>query len=408
MAARQDAGSSIVRVGTSEVIAFRLHAHNLTERQPADELHEATAACGVQNSPPGSALLALGARVEGVTQEHLEHLVGERKSLVQTWCMRGSPFFFPTAEAPVFTTGVLPATETARLHLIIGVEHALHELGMGLDEAVERAADEIGTVLSGRQLAINELGEALAERIAGGLSPARREAWRAIGPYGANQPLGEAVVHFCIRMLTLRGIVCLAPRSGNKAPFVLFEEWLGHPLPEIEPERARAALLRRYLHCYGPSTRRDFAAWVGVRTGDVDPWWSALEDELAPVEIDGRRAWALAEDLDVLQAPPEPRGVRLLPPRDPYTQMRDRDTIVDEELHREVWKTVGEPGTVLADGRIAGTWRPGKSGHKLTLTIKPFRPLSTKLRNQLHAEAEHVAELRGASTLQVEEDDAAR
>ncbi len=408
MAARQDTSSPVVRVGTSEVIAFRLHAHHLTEQQPADALHEAAGACGVQNSPPGSALLALGARVEGVTQDRIDHLVGEARNLVQTWCMRGSPFYFPTTEAPVFTTGVLPATEMARLHLIIGVEQALHTLEMGLDEAVERTAAEVGTVLSGRQLAINELGEALAERIAGGLSPAQRETWRATGPHGANQPLGEAVVHFCIRILTLRGIVCLAPRSGNKAPFVLFEEWLGRPLPEIEPERARAALLRRYLHCYGPSTRRDFAAWLGVRTGDVDPWWSVLENELAPVEIDGSRAWALAEDLDVLRTPPEPRGVRLLPARDPYTQMRDRDTIVDKQFHREVWKTVGEPGTVLADGQIVGTWRPSKSGHNLTLTIKPFRPLNTELRNQLRAEAEHVAELRGASTLQVKEDDAAR
>lgn len=53
------------------------------------------------------------------------------------------------------------------------------------------------------------------------------------------------------------------------------------------------------------------------------------------------------------------------------------------------------------------TWRPRKSGRKLTLTVKPFRSLSTKLRNQLHDEAEHVSELRGASTLQVEFADAA-
>src|SRR5690625_8005150 len=83
---------------------------------------------------------------------------------------------------------------------------------------------QIGAVLSGRQLAINERGEALAERITGTLSPAQRTTWQAIGPYGTNQLLGEAVVHFCLRILTLRGIVCLAPRSGNKAPFVLLDE----------------------------------------------------------------------------------------------------------------------------------------------------------------------------------------
>jgi hypothetical protein len=397
-----------VRARKSDVSAFRLNAHHLSDRQPTDYLREVAGACGVQNSPPGSALLALHARVEDVTRDRIDRVVAEEKTLLQTWCMRGSPFFFPSADAPVFTTGVLPATETARLHLIIGVEGALDQLGMGLDEAVAGIEEEIGAVLSGRQLAINELGEELAERVAGKLSPAQRKTWRAKGPYGANLPFGEAVVHFCLRLLALRGIVCLAPRSGNKAPFVLLEEWLGRPLPRVDQDSARAGLLRRYLHCYGPSTRKDFAAWVGVYAGDVDPWWTTLEDELTPVEFDGSRAWLLADDVDALRSPPETRGVRLLPPGDPYTQMRDRATIVDKEHHREVWKPVGAPGAVLADGTIAGIWRPRKSGRTLTLTITTFRSLSTKLRKQLSDEADRVAELRGASATQVEYEDAAR
>ncbi|GII05560.1 hypothetical protein [Planobispora takensis] len=40
----------------------------------------------------------------------------------------------------VFATGVLPATEAARLHLIGGVGPALDGLGMGLDETVDLIA----------------------------------------------------------------------------------------------------------------------------------------------------------------------------------------------------------------------------------------------------------------------------
>lgn len=408
MAARQGDDTTAAKVRTDDVIAFRLHAHHLTGRRPAAQLHAVAGACGVQNSPPGSALLALGARVEDVTRERADHLLGGEKSLLQSWCMRGAPHWFPTADAAVFTTGAMPTTEGARLHLIIGVEQALQQLEMGLDEAVERTAEEIGAVLSGRQLAINELGTELAERIASGLPPTKRMTWQAAGPHAANQPLGEAVVHFCIRILTLRGTVCLAPRSGNKAPFVLLEEWLGSSLRPVDPEHARATLLRRYLHCYGPSTRKDFAAWLGVYAGDVEPWWTAVADELVPVEFGGRRAWALAQDLDTLRSPPQTRGVRLLPPRDPYTQMRDRETIVEQQQHRRVWKSVGEPGTVLADGRIVGTWRPKKSGRKLTLTVAPFGSLNAGLREQLREEAQHVTELRGASQLRLEFEDTTR
>ncbi len=142
---------------------------------------------------------------------------------------------------------------------------------------------------------------------------------------------------------------------------------------------------------------------MGVRAGDTDPWWSLVEDELTQVEFGGR-AWILTEDLDALRSAPTPKGVRLLPPRDPYTQMRDRETIVDKKYHRDVWRTVGEPGTVLVDGKITGTWRPRKSGRKLTITIKTFGSLPDRDKKSLQAEAEQVAALRGASSVDVEFD----
>lgn len=391
------------RVSTGEVIAFRLGAHHLTERLGEGGLLDAAGRCGIQNSPPGSALLAVHARVRNLTQEQMDDAVAKEKSLLQTWCMRGSPFFFPAADAPVFTTGVLPPTEEAMRHLVPGVEQALDHLDMSLIETVELTRAEIGDVLSGRRLAINELGAEIATRIARTLPKRQRDIWEEEGPYAPGQPLGEGVVHFCVRILTLQRVVCFAPRAGNAAPFVLVDEWLGHPIPDIDPDLARAELLRRYLRCYGPSTRRDFAAWAGIYARDTDPWWTLVEDELTPLEFGGT-SWILTEDLDALRSAPTPKGVRLLPPRDPYTQMRDRETIVDKKYHREVWKMVGEPGTVLAGGKITGTWRPRKNGRKLTITIKTFGLLPHRDKKSLQGEAEQVAPLRGASSVDVEFD----
>jgi len=84
--------------------------------------------------------------------------------------------------------------------------------------------------------------------------------------------------------------------------------------------------------------------------------------------------------------------------------MRDRETIVDKKYHPEVWKTVGEPGTVLAGGKIIGTWRPRKSGRKLAITIKTFCSLPDRDKKSLQGEAEQVAPLRGASSVHVEFD----
>lgn len=389
-----------LEVSRGDVVAFRLNAQHLTERADEYRLLDAAGSCGVQNSPPGSALLALHARVQNVTQERLDQAVAEDKSLLQSWCMRGAPFYFPTADAAVFTTGALPPTEEGMRQLVLGVGPAVDQLGLSLTEAVELTADEIADVLRGRRLAINELGEELAGRIAGKLSKKQRDVWERKGPHAAGQPLGEAVVHFCVRILTLQGVVCFAPRERNKAPFVLVDEWLRSPIPHTDPKADRAELLRRYLRCYGPSTRADFAAWLGVRAGDTDPWWNLVEDEMTQVDF-GRMAWVLTGDLDGLRSPPRPRGVRLLPPHDPYTQVRDRETIVDKKRHKDVWKSVGDPGTVLVDGEIIGVWRPRKSGRNLTITIETFGPLRDRNEKSLLAEAEQIAPLRAASSVDV-------
>jgi hypothetical protein len=389
------------RATVADVVAFRMSAQHLTARLPADGLLAAAGACAIQNSPPGSAPLALHARVDRMTRATFDDAVGVHKTLLQTWCMRGAPFFVPTGDAAVFTTGVLPPDESAQRHLIQGVTPALDALGMSLAAAVGYVDAEIRDVLSGQRLAVNDLGAAVARRIAARLPDAQRTTWQSPGPYAAGQPLGEAVVHFCLRILTLRRVICMAPRRRNTAPFVLVNEWLGYPAPDVDPRAARAQLLRRYLRCYGPSTRADFAGWLGIQPGDTAPWWGLIEQELAPVAYAGARAWLLAEHLDLLRSPSPPRGLRLLPPHDPYTQMRDRCAILDPALHREVWKPAGQPGTVLENGRIVGVWRSRTSRQALVITVTPFGDLTAHQRNRVGDEAGHIAALRGSESVQV-------
>lgn len=387
-----------------QVIAFRLRAHGLAERRPAAGVLAAAAACAVQNSPPGAALLALAARIEDLAPEVFDDLVETDKTLLQTWSMRGAPFFFPSQDAAVFTTGVLPPTEAGRLQLVIGVEQALQRVGIGLDDLVDLLSAQIGSVLVGRRLAINELGRELAEALSPQLSPSQARAWRELGPYAKDQPLGEAIVHFALRISCLRGELCFAPRRANKAPFVLVDEWLDAPPGRIDADQARAELLRRYLSCYGPSTPAEFASWLGVRVGDTHAWWQPAADQLAEVDFAGRRCWALRESLAELTSASGAHGVRLLPPGDPYTQQRDRQTLIDKVHHRTIWRPLGAPGCVLVDGQIAGTWRAHKSGRALALTVEPFTSLSRADRERLHHEAEQMAALRGTDrvTLAVE------
>jgi hypothetical protein len=118
----------------------------------------------------------------------------------------------------------------------------------------------------------------------------------------------------------------------------------------------------------------------------------------------GGRACILTEDLGALRSSQMSKRVRLLPARDPYTQMRDRETIVDKRYHREVWKSVGESGALMANGKITGIWRPRKSGRTLAMIVKTFSSLREKERKSIQDEAEKVAVLRGAASVGVEFD----
>src|SRR5438105_1446554 len=145
---------SALRAGRDQVLAFRLDGHNLIARRPVGTLLEVAGACGVRNTPPGSAALALHARVAGLTPDAVDRAVAEEKTLIEVLGMRISPFVVPARDAAVFTLGALPGDEEAvRAALSRLVRPALEASGMSATEALQRAVEAAMEALDGRMLA---------------------------------------------------------------------------------------------------------------------------------------------------------------------------------------------------------------------------------------------------------------
>lgn len=89
----------------------------------------------------------------------------------------------------------------------------------------------------------------------------------------------------------------------------------------------------------------------------LPPKAQPLEDpagRLVRVDLDGTRAWALAEDEPELAGEPQAEGVRLLPNLDPLNAGRDRDLLVsDPAVRKRIWQAIGGPGVVLVSGEEA-------------------------------------------------------
>ena len=108
---------------------------HLTKRLGEDQLLNAAGSCGIQNSPPGSALLALHARMLSLTRH------GWTKQLSTTSaCCRAGLCAAHRSTSPQPThrcaPGVLPPTEKAMRHFILGVPTVVDKLGLSLMEAV--------------------------------------------------------------------------------------------------------------------------------------------------------------------------------------------------------------------------------------------------------------------------------
>jgi len=151
----------------------------------------------------------------------------------------------------------------------------------------------------------------------------------------------------------------------------------------VDAERARVALVRRYLAAFGPATRADIAEWSGLRVRDI----GAALDELEPLRrfADERGHELLDLPRAPLPAGDTPAPVRFLPRFDNLVLSHaDRSRVIADE-HRTVVIHGGGmvEATFLVDGFVAGLWKVEKG----RVRIEPFAPLPRVWRRPVEDEA---------------------
>jgi len=152
---------------------------------------------------------------------------------------------------------------------------------------------------------------------------------------------------------------------------VLLDAWVA-PSPPKTREEALHALALRYFRSHGPATAQDLAWWSGLTVKDAQLAAALAEPELQVLETEGRRY------LHGDAAEPTPAGgVHLLAPFDEYlVGFRDRSAAVEPALSRQV---IGINGlvnaSVLADGKVVGTWKRVLGRDSVSIDVAPFRAL---------------------------------
>ncbi|HET6628126.1 MAG TPA: winged helix DNA-binding domain-containing protein [Nocardioidaceae bacterium] len=323
---------------------------------------------------PATVFLSCWARVRDVTVADVEKALYVDRSLVKHLAMRRTLFVLGRDLLPVVQAAASARVGEAECkRLVRDVEKAgLHEDGAGWLEQASAAV--LDALADGREPRSAELRTEIP-LLEGGVT------YGAGKPWGGQVPVGPRV----LTTLSASGRIVRASNDGgwttSRPRWATFRAWLGSDVEVVDEAAARAELVRRWLHTFGPGTLQDLKWWLGSTLAAVR---RALADvEAVEVDLHGSPGYVLPDDLEPVE-PVEPWAA-LLPGLDPTTMgWFDRDWYLG--AHRaQLFDRNGNAGaTAWWDGRIIGGWHQSGSGE---VVVDLLEDLGDHARRTLEAEA---------------------
>jgi len=365
-----------VQLTWEQAIAWRLPRQHLLARAPREAMLEVVGdICGLHAQLMSSAELALWARVENLEPDAVPKALWTDRTLVKMWAMRGTLHLLPSAEFG-FWQGAL---STYR-HYLLPVW--FRAFGITREE-LEQLVTAVAKALDNRLLTRDELADEVAR-----LTGSNKDGERLRQNWGVF-----------LKPPSFRGDLCFAPISGQKVRFTHPATWINHS-EHADPSTAMRAVTRHYLGSNGPATREDFARWWGMSPAPAGRAIAALGTEVVQVEIEGTKAYALAEHVSDMQRAPEGRSVRLLPAFDQYVVGAWRGC--EQQLPGPYRDRIYRPAAwispvLLINGRMDGVWRHERKGRRLLVSIEPFVQIPKWAKEAAEREAERLASFTGGA-----------
>jgi hypothetical protein len=318
----------------------------------------------VQDTGPDGGLWALALR--GIDVAGLPD-----GALATVWTIRGAPHLYRREDLPVVAAATAPFSDADAGKRMFDAARPLKAAGIGNLEALDAVAAAMRSLVT-EPMVKGEMSGRLA-----GLLP--EPYLRFCRPCDSTH-----LYEMPFRLAALRAGLELEP--GTSPPVL-------RPVPGLVPSDTvppRFDVVRGCLRLLGPTTPKLVAGYLDAPVKEVQARWP---EDAVEVSVDGERRWLLAEDADRVDDVPPAAGVHLLGPFDPFLQARDRPLLVDDPARaKALWPVLGRPGAVLADGEVAGTWRPRKAGSTLTVAVELWTPVP---REAVTAAAERLAAFRG-------------
>ena len=339
--------------------------HSPAERSPLETVRRMTAMQG-QDLP--GALWSIGLRSVSATEADVRAAF-DRGEIIRSWPMRGTLH----VTTPDDLRLILPLS---RHRLETAFATRRRELEIERRDIAE-ATDVALAALPGRPMIRKEL-----------LAAFEAAGQHTTGQRGAH--LLGAIAH--------AGLICLGPFVGREQAFVLLDEWAPAGRPDLDRDEAIAELAFRYFTGHGPATVADFAWWANLTLTDVRRATARVADRLGTLTDGATTFYGSPDIVDSVEAVPGSRSVHALPGFDEnllgYTDRSAALAAAHSQLivpgNNGMFKA-----TVVAGGRVIGTWARTEKSSSILVTGHPFSELGSGKRSALARALQRYGRFKG-------------
>ncbi len=359
--------------------------HRLPPTEPAATVEQVVAdLVALHGTDPATVFLSAAARLADPDVAAIERALYQDRSLVRMLGMRRTMFVVPDAFAPVVHAACTRtiADRERRRNLQFLASAGFDDPQTWLAETERRTVQVLA-----------DLGEATGAELAAAEPRLREQIVFAEGKsYGGAANVTSRV----LLVLAAEGRIVRGRPQGSwtsgQFRWSLIERWLPGGMPELDPDRARAELVRAWLSRFGPGTPADLQWWTGLPARDIARALATVG--AVGVDLDDVTGVLLPDDLDdVLDSSPESSDAgtghaMLLPALDPTVMgWQARDWYLGDHSPALFDQTGNAGPTVWWGGRVIGGWGQRADGEVA------FRLLEDVGREAEQAVAEAAARL---------------
>lgn len=343
----------------SELLVRRLAGHSLHTASTDLSSFDA-AVCGFRDSGPGTAAASLALRC-GLASFRRTDRGGQ---LVRAMSWRGAPHLHRRSDLDMIRT----AMATADINDLVAVAG-------DVPDGIARLDDPVGQIAASmaEHFDSSPAGTAVSK---GALSTAVTSLVASVFVSYCERCEARHVNDASFRLATLRAGLELDTTAKKQTYIRPSPVDCGLPSDD-DHAHARKEIVAAAASVAVATDKNALAAWLGWDRASVV---RATRQPVAPPRLSRTT-----------------RRIRLLPPRDPWLSGSDRVWLLGDRVDRrkDVFRSLGAPGIVLAEGELVGTWRQQVNKSNVAIEIDPWRKLSSSERDELGDDACTIAKAQG-------------